>query len=67
MILEAGSTLMGPSGYTLEITLNLVHNFFSFSHVYVAVQSYPSVKFYFLLFWGIVMYDNEFKTKENKI
>ena len=51
---------MGPSGYTLEITLNLVHNFFFFSHVYVAVQSCPSVKFYFLLFWGIVMYDNEF-------
>ena len=51
VILEAGSTLMGPSGYTLEITLNLVHNFFFFSHVYVAVQSCPSVKFYFLLFW----------------
>ena len=58
---------MGPSGYTLEITLNLVQIFFFFSHVHVAVRSYPSVKFYFFLFWGMVMYGNEFKTKENKI
>ena len=25
------------------------------------------VQFYFPLFWGMVMYDNEFETKENKI
>ena len=36
-------------------------------YVYVAVQFYPWFKFYFL-FWGsMVMYDNEFETKENKI
>ena len=36
--------------------------------VYVVVQFYPQFKFYFLLFLGIVMYDNEFvETKENKI
>ena len=35
--------------------------------VYVVVQFYPWFKFYFPLFWGMVMYDNEFKTKENKI
>ena len=28
---------------------------------------FPWFKFYFPLFWGMVMYDNEFKTKENKI
>ena len=31
------------------------------------VQFYPWFKFYLLLFLGIVMYDNEFETKENKI
>ena len=33
----------------------------------VVVQFYPWFKFYFPLFLGTVMYDNEFKTKENKI
>ena len=36
-------------------------------HVYVVVQFFPWIKFYFPLFWGMVMYDNESKTKENKI
>ena len=31
------------------------------------VQFYPWFKFYFSLFLGMVMYDNEFKRKENKI
>ena len=31
----------------------------------VVVQFYPWFKFYFLLFLGMVMYDNEFETKEN--
>ena len=42
--------------------------------VYVVVQFYPWFKFYFLLFLGMViyivcmvMYDNEFETKEKKI
>ena len=35
--------------------------------VSVVVQFYPWFKFYFPLFLGMVMYDNEFKTKENKI
>ena len=34
---------------------------------YVVVQFYPCLKFYFLLFLGIVMYDNEFEAKENEI
>ena len=33
----------------------------------VVVQFYPWFKFYFPLFLGMVMYDNEFKTKGNKI
>ena len=33
----------------------------------VVVQFYPWFKFYFLLFLGIVKYDNEFETKEKKI
>ena len=39
----------------------------SATSVYLVVQFYPWFKFYFPLFWGMVMYDNEFKTKENKI
>ena len=35
--------------------------------VYVVVQFCPWFKFYFLLFWGMVIYDNEFETKKNKI
>ena len=35
--------------------------------VYVVVQFYSWLKFYFPLFWGTVMYGNEFKTILNKI
>ena len=28
--------------------------------VYVVVQFFPWFKFYFSLFWGMLMYDNEF-------
>ena len=35
-------------------------------YVYVVVQFYPWFKFYFPLFLGMVMYDNEFETKEKK-
>ena len=34
--------------------------------MHVVVQFYPWFKFDFLLLWGIVMYDSEFETKENK-
>ena len=33
---------------------------------HVVVLSYPWFNFYFPLFWGMVMCDNEFRTKENK-
>ena len=36
-------------------------------HISVVVQFYPWFKFYFPLFWGMVIYDNEFKTKGNKL
>ena len=35
-------------------------------HVHVVIQFYSWFKFYFPLFLGMVMYDNEFKTKESK-
>ena len=42
--------------------------FISFAHrIYVVVQFYPWFKFSFLLFLVMVMYDNDFETKENKI
>ena len=37
-----------------------------FSFVNVGVQFYPWFKSDFPLFLGMVMYDNEFKTKESK-
>ena len=36
------------------------------SLVYVVVQFYPWFKFYFPLFWGMVIYVNESETKEIK-
>ena len=36
-------------------------------HVFVVVQFYFWFKFYLPLFLGMLMYDNEFKSKENKI
>ena len=33
---------------------------------YVVVQFYPWLNFYFPLFLGMVMYDNQFKTMKNK-
>ena len=35
--------------------------------IIVVVQFYHWFKFYFSLFSGLVMYDNELKTKGNKI
>ena len=34
--------------------------------MYVVVQVYPWFNFYFLLFLCMVIYDNEFETKDNK-
>ena len=50
----------------LTFTLNM-SNWNCKTGVFVVVQFYPWFKFHFPLFWGMVMYDNEFKTKGNKI
>ena len=42
--------------------------FYVYMHsISVVVQFYPWFKFYFPLFFGMVMYDNEFTTKGNQI
>ena len=38
-----------------------------YSHIYVVVQFHPWFEFYFLLFLGVLMYENEFERKEKKI
>ena len=38
-----------------------------YSHIYVVVQFYPWFEFYFRLFLGVLMYENEFERKEKKI
>ena len=43
------------------------NSFSNNSYMYVVVQFYPWFKFYFSLFLGMIMYDNEFETKEIKI
>ena len=40
---------------------------FYVGRVPVVVQFYPWCKFYFSLFWGMVMYGNEFKTKGKRL
>ena len=42
-------------------------NYMSSVHVYVVVQFHPWFIFYLPLFWGMVMHDKKFETKENKI
>ena len=45
------------------------HSYFVYPHdsENVVVQFYPWFKFYFLLFWVMVIYDSEFETKEIEI
>ena len=49
------STIKMASDTTVVLTL-----------VYVVVQFYPWFNFYFPLFFFMLIYDNEYKTKENK-
>ena len=44
----------------------LLPDCFFFCYIYVVVQFYPWFEFYFLLFLGVVMYENEFERKETK-
>ena len=54
---------------TTDVTLITVSMFLPQELIWmnVVVQFYPWFKFYFLLFLGMLMYDNELKTKGNKI
>ena len=60
---------LGPlEAFTSKIALScFCSNDLVFNCVDVVVQFYPWFKFSFLLFLGMVMCDNEFETKENKI
>ena len=52
-----------------HVNMNEMVNNHIFVHVYntyVVVQFDPWFNFYFPLFLGMVMYDNQFKTKKNK-
>ena len=52
------------SASTLPLTIVATKQFFT--EISIVVQFYPWFKI-FVLFLGIVMYDNEFETKEIKI
>ena len=53
---------MGFSSFHLQHKTNM-----SSVHVYAAVPFHPWFMFYLPLFWGMVIHDNKFETKENKI
>ena len=56
--------LRGISPFVLYINKT---SFSPLTYNYVVVQFYPWFNFYFVLFLGMVMYDNEFETKEKNI
>ena len=58
------SLLLEWKTYTTSVVYTEILTIKTF--IYVVVQFYPWFNFYFLLFLGMVMYDNEFKTKDNK-
>ena len=62
--LSLADTCLAP---TLPLTIVATKQFFT--EISIVVQFYPWFKmfFCFFLFLGIVMYDNEFETKEIKI
>ena len=55
----------GVTGFLLSLHFDRCE--LSFTETYVVVQFCPRFKFYFPLFLGMVMYDNEFETMKNKI
>ena len=56
-----------PHRHSVRKNMMTVPNIEMKESINVVVQFYPCFKFYFPLFLGMVMYDNELKTKENKI
>ena len=68
MLGDKGLSLADPClASTLPLTIVATKQFFT--EISIVVQFYPWFKIFFLffLFLGIVMYDNEFETKEIKI
>ena len=66
-IMNTFTNSVNPHQITVLLYIFLNLKFMFLIRVYVVVQFYPWFKFYFLLFLGIVMYDNEFETEENRI
>ena len=60
------SNSVNPHQITVLLYFFVNLKFMFLIHVYVVLQFYPWFKFYFLLFLGIIMYDNEFETKKNR-
>ena len=56
---------IGPRLTSMAVMIRVVLP--SEGHVNVVVQFYPWFKFYFPLFCSMLMYDDKFETKENKI
>ena len=63
----AASRLLGSDFISGEMTVNPDNTPLAQSDVNVVVEFYPWFKFYFPLFWGMVMYDNQFEKKENNL
>ena len=65
---RAGSA---PENIIIVAAINELNDLFLLYYLTVladfVIQFYPWFKFSFLLFLGIVMYNSEFETKENKI
>ena len=53
--------------FLATVCLSVIKQLLNSVFGYVVVQFCPWFKFYFLLFWGMVIYDNEFETRKNKI
>ena len=61
------SRLFGSDFVGGDMTVDPHNMLLAQSDVYVVVEFYLWFKFYFALFWGIVMYDNKFEKKENNL
>ena len=51
---------------TMRLFVSQTAEVFYDKSVYVVVQFYPWFKLYFPLFFFMLIYDNEYETKENK-
>ena len=56
---------LGKYGYKKAVIVRIYE--LSTKIVYVVVQFYLWFNFYFLLYWGLVMYENEFEQEKIEI